>query len=541
MKGNFFETRDMLNNEYKYLISDMGEWYSITIKKSGHIIDIRDSYKLLPFSVKAIGEAFKTKHKKLSIEYVGIRFAGDEIKPEEKEYIANDVLVVSEALQFMFSQGYKKLTIGSCCLSIAKTFYGGKEVFNMDFPDLSEFPLDKDIYGSSNVDEYIRKSYRGGWCYLAKGKENKVFHNGNVFDVNSLYPSVMSGKSKNVYPVGYPKFWTGDYIPDDVYKDHTYAFIRIRTGFELKSGMLPIIQIKNNFAYRSTEYLETSKITITGKKLERAILLGKEITDVVELTLTFVDFLMIQKHYNLYKTEILDGCYFKAYAGLFDSYINHYAQIKKSSTGAMRQLAKLALNSYYGKFGTNNNSSYKVAYLDNDIVHFATVQENNKPLVYIPVASAVTSYARKFTIEVAQANYYGSEQRGFIYADTDSVHCDLSVEEIKGVELSDTEFLCWKHESSWSEAIFSHQKTYIEHTENGISVTACGMGKRCKELLSANIDRKEIELKTENEKRFMETKLTIADFKEGLTIPSNIKQKRIKGGVILEDVEFKIR
>ena len=50
---------DMRNNTFKYSISDRGQWYTIIIKKNNHIIEIRDSLKLLPFSVKRIGENLK--------------------------------------------------------------------------------------------------------------------------------------------------------------------------------------------------------------------------------------------------------------------------------------------------------------------------------------------------------------------------------------------------------------------------------------------------------------------------------------------------
>ena len=85
---------DMSNNTFKYSISDKGMWYTMTIKVNNRIIQIRDSLKLLPFSVKRIGESFGTKHKKLDMEYTGFRYAGCEITEEEKKYIANDVLVV---------------------------------------------------------------------------------------------------------------------------------------------------------------------------------------------------------------------------------------------------------------------------------------------------------------------------------------------------------------------------------------------------------------------------------------------------------------
>lgn len=116
--------REMPSKSFTYAISDRGQWYKILIKTGKHTIEIRDSLKLLPFSVKQIGESFKTKHKKLEMEYKGKRYAGCTITDEEKEYIKNDVLVVKEALEFMFEQGHDSLTIGACCLTEYKRIIG---------------------------------------------------------------------------------------------------------------------------------------------------------------------------------------------------------------------------------------------------------------------------------------------------------------------------------------------------------------------------------------------------------------------------------
>ena len=90
------------NDRYTYTISDKGIWYSLTIKHNGHIYSFMDSLKILPFSVETIGEAFKTKYRKTSIEYTGIRHANGVITLEEEDYIKNDVLVVAEAINIMF-------------------------------------------------------------------------------------------------------------------------------------------------------------------------------------------------------------------------------------------------------------------------------------------------------------------------------------------------------------------------------------------------------------------------------------------------------
>ena len=107
------QEKEMKNNTFKYSISDKGQFYTIIIKVNNKFIEIRDSLKLLPFSVKKIGKSFETKHKKLDMEYTGFRYSGCEITLEEQEYIKNDVLVVKEALEIMYNEGHNKLTIGS--------------------------------------------------------------------------------------------------------------------------------------------------------------------------------------------------------------------------------------------------------------------------------------------------------------------------------------------------------------------------------------------------------------------------------------------
>ena len=547
----WMKDKDMPNNSFKYIISDMGQWYSIIIKKNKHIIQIRDSLKLLPFSVKQIGESFGTKHKKLDMEYKGFRYAGCEITPTEREYIANDVLVVKEALEIMFNDGNNKLTIGACCLSQFKKTIP-KQDYKKLFPDLTEYLIPLTIFTQQTADEWIRKSYRGGWCYLVTGKENKIFTNGITLDVNSLYPSMMSSESGNYYPIGEPNWWNGNYIPDEALKPHTYYFIRIKTRFYLKPNKLPFIQIKTSFLYRNNEMLETSDVydPETQKYYSQYRMPDGTIQQArVELTLTMTDYQLMQEHYDLKDLEIIQGCYFDAQKGIFDDYINVYKQIKLTSKGAKREEAKLFLNNLYGKMASSSASNYKVAYIkDDNSVGFFTILANDKKAGYIPIGSAITSYARNFTIRAAQKNYYGKDKAGFIYADTDSIHCDIPLDEVKGVTTHDNNFCCWKKESDWSEAIFVRQKTYIEHVKKGDEedkyiIKCAGMPDRCKDLFEKSLtgEYKIDEKTSEEEKEFLKTKRTLKDFKIGLKIYGKLLPKRIKGGVVLKETTYEMR
>ena len=558
----FDDRRSMPNNSIEYTISDLGQWYKILIKYHNKYIEIRDSLKLLPFSVKRIGQSFKTKHKKLDMEYKGYRYAGCEITDEEKQYIANDVLVVKEALEIMFAEGHNKLTIGACCLAEFEKLctYDKHEYVGM-FPNLYNMAIDENIYGYPNAGEYIKRSYRGGWCYVVKGKEKQIKTNGTTADVNSLYPSMMSSESGNYFPYGFPTFWSGNYIPEDVNKPFIYYFIRIKTRFYLKKGKLPFVQIKNNLLYHSREMLTTSDVK--DKKTGRYYRYlyrrnGEKIPTTVTLTMTCTDYKLFLEHYRVEDFEILDGCYFYALVGMFDNYIEKYKKIKMESTGAKRELAKLFLNNLYGKMASSTNSSFKFAYLNEDkVVRYLSITAHDKIPGYIPVGSAITSYARNFTIRAAQANFYGVNKRGFIYADTDSIHCDLKPEELKAITVDDKKFCCWKLESCWDKGYFVRAKTYAEHIthenlkeiENPYWNLKCaGMPEECKKLFlrsmdSAPLTQEEIEANNYDEEKinFINKKRTIEDFNIGLLVPGKLLPMRIKGGIILVETTYEMR
>ena len=558
----FKDKKDLHNNEVIYLISSMGQWYTVTFKYKGHIYTLKDSLKLLPFKLSEIGRAFKTKHQKLDMEYEGYRYAGCEITPEEMKYIKNDVLVLKEALNIMFEEGHNKLTIGSCCLAEYKKLVG-KYDWQTFFPRLDAIELDETVYGSPNADAYIRNSYRGGWCYLVKGCSGKEYHNGTTADVNSLYPSMMHSESGNVYPLGKPIFWKGSEIPRQALLPNRYYFIRIRCRFYLKHGKLPFIQIKRNYKYKSTEMLETSDVFNKKDGKYYSQYYDKEgnlQNTIVEMTLTKTDYILLREHYDLYDFEILDGCWFFADKGIFDEYINKYKKIKMENKGAKRTEAKLFLNNLYGKMATSMVSSFKYAVeMEDGSLAYKVISELNKDPVYIPVGSAITSYSRNFTIRTAQANYYGADKRGFKYADTDSIHCDLAPNEIKGIKVSDTDFCCWKLESQWDIAKFIRQKTYVEHVTHEdlqpiahpyYNIKCAGMPDSCKKLLLTSMGEEwydndtRVELKDKDKikyKDFLSQPRTLDDFKIGLQIPSKLLPRAIKGGVVLTETDFTMR
>lgn len=576
------ESDKMPINSYRYSISaKMGQWYTMHIRTKDSLIEIRDSYKLMPFALKVIGKGFNTQHQKLEMEYKGRRYAGCYISPEEMEYIKNDVLVLIEALEIMYKDGHDRLTIGSCCINEYKNSLIGTSAetletlpcgeyrfffdaykrgqrFNAEwdayFPNIYENPLSED-YGAESQGEYIRKAYRGGWCYLVKGKESKVFKNGTTADVNSLYPSVMHSESGSRYPVGAPTFWKGD-IPQICERDNIYYFVRFTCRFVIKRNMLPFVQIKHNMLYKGTESLETSDILWDGKYYDSYITTDSDEPILIrpELTMTCTDFKLFQEHYDIYDLKILDGCWFHTRIGIFDTYINKYAKIKMESKGAKRTEAKLFLNNLYGKFATSKDSSYKYAYLDlnTDTVRYKTVIEADKIPGFIPIGAAITSYARNFTIRAAQKNYYGKDKPGFIYADTDSISCDIPPEDFKGITVDPVKFCCWKQETTWDTGYFVRQKTYMKHVvaedlepidKPYWDIKCAGMTEYCKQLFLMSMGELEYDESKLNEREleFVKTKRTMFDFQVGLSIPEKLIPRVMKGGVVLMEEDYTMK
>ena len=519
--------KDMRHKQFRTSISRMGQWYFIKICFGKKVLEIRDSLKLMPASLRSIGKSFDTKHKKLEMEYSGKLHAYCNITSEEQRYIENDVLVLKEALEKMFDEGHDKLTIGSCCLAEFKEGYE-KTDYNVLFPDITKDPIDENTSGSWNFWEYVHKSYCGGWCYVNPLFAHQIIGEGVVYDVNSLYPSMMSSKSGNYYPYGMGEYHIGA-PPEKLFKQQNkFLFMRVRCRFRLKENALPWLHIRGSNYYKPNENLVTSDVRVNGKYYRYYVDENNKVHDTkVELTLTGVDWLLLLDTYELYDLEYLDFVEFWAQIGLFDNYINHYAQMKQTSKGFKRQLAKLFLNNLYGKFAMSDDSTYKVPYMGDDgIVKFETIESHEKKVGYIPIGSAITSYARNFTIRHALAN-----RERFLYADTDSIHL-IGTEDAKMVIEHPTEFCHWKQEGKFSSAYYERQKMYVEVMieENHVllddprtEIKAAGMSASAKES-------------------FLEKGYTLDMLSVGLELEDvNLKATRIKGGILLKNKTFKIR
>lgn len=505
LNNGFTYVKDKRNRQDKTftcLISDMGQFYSIEIyfhvtKKHTNKVTIYDSLKILNFPVEKIAKDFNLPIRKLELDYNEIRPVGHELTPHEIDYIRNDVEIMARALEYMFNEKLLKMTIGSDALHNYKEM---NKNFNKYFPIL-DFEIDSDI----------RKSYKGGFTYLNDCYIEKEVGSGLVLDVNSLYPSVMKYEC---LPFGDPLFFEGRYEEDNLYKLYIQCFT---CSFELKDGMIPTLQIKNNPAYIPNEYIKSSN------------------GDLVTLFLTNIDLELFFSHYNVYDITWHNGWKFKGLRGLFTTYIDYWTErkinAKKEGNNVLYIISKLMLNSLYGKFGLNPKVRGKIPYLNEEgIVKYKMGEEEIRDAIYIPVASFITSYARRKTINTSQAikdytiKKYGKDF--YIYSDTDSIHLlEISDEELKQfVDIDDYRLGAWKIESRFTRGKYIRQKCYIEEYEDKLNVTVAGLPKKLGKYVN------------------------FENFNKGMTISASdtlkehkLSYKHVKGGVLLVDTDFTIK
>lgn len=489
----------MMKGEFQTLISDSNKFYSMTVcwKETGKRTEFRDSLKKLPMSVSRIAKSFQLHESKLDLDYHEYRAPGHELTEHEKEYLAADVVIVARALRQQLSEGMTKLTVGADSLFQYKNICGHKE-FERLFPVLSQ-----------EMDAEIRRAYRGGWVYADKRTRGIVQERcGKVFDVNSLYPSVMYDR---VLPYGVPVFCEGGPQPMEGYP----LFITCVTfTAHIKPGHVPCIQIKGTNIFAPNIYQEHIETPTT-------------------MCCTNVDLALWEEHYDLDILCFEGTWYFRGAAGMFCEYIDKWMHVKATSTGGLREIAKLHLNSLYGKFATNPNVTGKIPSLEDGIVALKTGHEEYRDPVYTPMGVFITAYARDVTIRAAQANY-----DTFAYADTDSLH--LFTDVMPNLDIDPVKLGAWKHEMDFEKAIYVRPKVYSEQgweIKKGerVGTPGCSLIPVSEWHGLPTITTHIAGLPYE-----VQTQVDFDDYFNGHVFHGKLTPKRVPGGVVLVDTEWKL-
>lgn len=501
LHNGFTYSDEPQDRTFKTIISSMGQWYKIEIvykktEKFVHKTVIYDSLKKLPFPVKRIAKAFDLPILKGDIDYHKPRPIGYFPDKEERAYIKNDVEIIARALEIQFNEGLIKMTTGSDSLNGYKLDIGSK-FFKNHFPVLS-----------LELDAEIREAYKGGFTWLNSRFANKDIDKGIVFDVNSLYPSQMRYR---LLPYGQPSHFVGKYEVNEKYP----LFIQKMTcRFELNEGYIPTIQIKKNLAFRQNEYLKSSGL------------------DEVEICLTNVDMELFFEHYTVTDVQYHGGWMFKGKTGMFDSFIDKWMKVKIKETGALKELAKLMLNSLYGKFASNPDVTGKYPYLKEDGSTGLRLKDKEfKDPVYTPMGTFITAWARHTCISTAQKCF-----DRIIYCDTDSIH-------LTGLDFPDAildvidkdKLGYWKYEGAFKRGKYLRQKTYYHvyyaKKESDGKLKQCDENEATDEIHSVKCAGMPDKVKSN---------VTYDTFKIGFSSYGKLLPKHVFGGVVLVDTAFSI-
>lgn len=208
---------------------------------------------------------------------------------------------------------------------------------------------------------------------------------------------------------------------------------------------------------------------------------------------------------------------------LFKNYMENWETIK-SKGGFYKTFAKLMMNGLYGKWAQKRIMEGRTLVpIETIILEMKQSELRNKarlggfvleksmtetkyPL-YIPIASAITGFARSKLTRAIQAN-----RDRFLYCDTDSIHLK-GHQEPKDIDIDDSKFGSWAVEWYANRSIYVRAKRYMVELDKGNN-----------KIVLAGFNR----YKPENLEQFQN------DCIYGKTIQGATQgRKKVKGGVII--------
>lgn len=479
--------------QFTALIDEMGMYYSIVVpyKYNGRNkkATFLDSLKLFPNSLRQLAKNYNLETQKGELDYDTIRYENHTITQEEKIYLEADVIILRSLLEIAQNNNMQKMTIASNAIQFFKDllYKEYKVTFEEIFPIINETTFD-----------YLQKGYKGGCSMVNKKYRNQITPT-NSYDVNSMYPHILRNKE---LPFGYPVFFKGKYQQDNNFPLYVQ---RIRCEFYLKPNKPPTIQVKNTYGFLGNEWVENSN-------------------EILELTLTNIDLQMLLENYDVYHLEYLDGYKFASSSKIFAPYIDHWYSIKSNSKNPSEvAIAKLYLNSLYGKFGAKPHKNSLILGLDTmQIMRTADTFVSTCKTVYIPVAMFVTSYARNYLLENIAKVW-----DDFLYCDTDSIHVrkktDLLPTDNKKLGYFKFEYSGVARYIKQKTYIVKYDKEFIKKDDEGNDVTT--------KICCAGLNQDFIKAKGMN--------IGLNDFVEGATFPK-LRSCNVIGGVALVECEHKI-
>lgn len=429
---------------YSVLRDGMGNIYSVDLfNYERQVINIYDSAKLYPTTIDALGKAFGVPKLSSQYDYNVLREPNQEATALEIEYLKHDIQIMKLAVLEMAKKygGVSRTVSGLSYKEMVGLYVHGddydltrtlkdwkknKEAFESDFPPTSVAEA-----------KIIQPAYSGGHVMINPKYVGKKVQAGMTADINSLYPYVL----QTAYlPIGNGIEFAGEYQDDD---EHPLYIQYFKAGFKLKRGGVPTLPKK----YSTMPTLNSDE----------------DLQPWVDyIVLTNIDLKHFYKNYDVEWIEFYGGVKWRQVKAPFAGIVNVEGKNKVdaslSGDKVKRMLAKLAMNSSYGKMGQNVNNISKRGFLDDDVVRYEFVREEDSPKSYLPAAVFVTSNARDVLFN---GIYAIGGMRNFLYCDTDSIHF-LGHTKPKNLPMSQVELGKWKIESYFNQAKFLVDKTYVE-------------------------------------------------------------------------------
>jgi hypothetical protein len=381
-----------------------------------------------------------------------------DFKKELYEYCLSDVDILAKSLEIYVNNAIQETginplscsTVASYCLKVYRTNY---------MNDNQIAVLTKDEY------DFCKRGFFGGRTEVFKlfkswtDEEIASGVHGKYIDIQSLYPSVQFFDD---LPCGIPVYDENPTVENySEYIDTHYGYIEcdITCPPNLHIPLLP--EKKNNKLM--FDLVDKVKAVYSSVELKRALEIGYKITHIYK-ALTF------DKSDNMFKGYIQNFLKIKTesagYDGAdIDAYIQRYFdncgvlldknKIKKNS--GMKLLAKICLNSLWGKFGQNDELP-TTAYIKNDAWFKLLKRHINKEVelkneimideetLYVSYIEKVEARTSLLTTNLALAGFttanarlrlykelYKLNQR-VIYCDTDSIIYEYRKDEYNTVE-----------------------------------------------------------------------------------------------------------
>lgn len=522
--------------------------YSFSAVWNGIKVTFRDSLKIFPKSADEVGNMYGIKKLIGSWDYEKYRDENTEITDQEWEYVYHDVMIISKALADYRSRGYMENTQASIAYNerLRRTFpYFNKTTarrikkinydrFRMTFPWQIR-PLELEQH------RHLIGGYFGGITYLNPLYACIDLENTPAYDVHSMYPGHMAGSP---LPVGAPLIIEN---PSSEYAEKL-----------MRDCPCIIADIEDlTIKLKGPEYFpcmmfptdSTTSVRMEGKVIkcssESAILTG-------------LDYEMLKSEYDIQKCRITRLYIFKYVVGLYKDFIDYWMGIKsdadkvrndkkaspdeKRNAKVSREIAKLMMNSSYGKDGTKLIRETKKTYLDEStgLLEASLKYEIADVEYYLPAAIFITAHARHQLWKAVKACRHDGTSE-FIYCDTDSVKVTKKGEEMlkedPGFIIDDYKLGTWGYEGTYLTARFVRQKTYTYEQFNDDGelerhFTVCGAPAGIKSLMRIDDFLPGMEISLEDVHQCYD--------EEGKQLEGKLLPVRVKGGIILEETGFHI-